>query len=245
MFARDLARRLANFALTQGSKPRLHPNGFVQLDLIPNGDVRLHVWPDEPLQAQATRHPIHDHAFDMESVVLLGRMTNVLYTSFPVEQVAFAGLFPFYVLHSVHSLGHDTTETILKPVSGTQNLVALHERRRVEVEAGQTYCMPAAVLHDSQPHGLTTTIMTKARFQRGYRPLVAVPLGVHPDNEFRRATDETKLLQVINKALESISNIGGAQNECNHEKDVVGNCCFSRRVGNHEYALPSRPGCLC
>ena len=32
-----------------GLRPRLHPNGFIQFDVTPNGDIRFHVWPDEKL----------------------------------------------------------------------------------------------------------------------------------------------------------------------------------------------------
>src|SRR5882672_5609107 len=69
----------------QPRRPRLHPNGFIQLDLTEDLSKRLHVWPDEPLQAQLTRHPIHDHSFDMKSEILAGCLANLIYEFQPSE----------------------------------------------------------------------------------------------------------------------------------------------------------------
>src|SRR4051812_43978314 len=53
------------------TEPRVHPNGFIQLDLKPG--LRLHVW-DVQIKAQEPPTPVHDHIFDMRSQVLLGQI---------------------------------------------------------------------------------------------------------------------------------------------------------------------------
>lgn len=183
-----------------GRKPRLHPNGFVQFDLIPSGLARLHVWPAKPLEAQKTRHPIHDHQFDMHSIVLRGCLRNVLYEPrllSPLE--ANLAKFPVFTLHSAETIG--PRETILKPLS--VHKYGLVEVSADDVEAGESYAMPKYVLHDSIPHGFVATLITKHRIDAGYKPVVAVPAGVQPDNDFRRdTTEENVLWRLIGRALE-------------------------------------------
>ena len=41
--------------------PRVHPNGFIQLDLNAEGTLRLHVWPDGPFPKQRSDSTIHEH----------------------------------------------------------------------------------------------------------------------------------------------------------------------------------------
>lgn len=67
--------------VNSGEVPRLHPNGFIQLNLNRAGTCRLHIWSPNitPDMVQKTRHPIHDHIFDMESTILLGSMENWVY----------------------------------------------------------------------------------------------------------------------------------------------------------------------
>lgn len=50
-----------------GERPRVHGNGFIQLDVTPR--TRLHFWsPEIPRQKVAT--PIHDHVFGFVSYVI-------------------------------------------------------------------------------------------------------------------------------------------------------------------------------
>ena len=44
-----------------GSEPRLHGNGFIQLDL--GDDQRLHIWSPDLPPAQRVSTQIHDHQF--------------------------------------------------------------------------------------------------------------------------------------------------------------------------------------
>lgn len=54
------------------------------------------------------------------------------------------------------------------------------------VSAGGAYKLNAYVFHDSKPVGLTATIMTKTRLHTVQPCTVAVPLGITPDNSFKR-----------------------------------------------------------
>ena len=58
------------------TRPRVHNNGFIQLDLSQRR--RLHVWhfdiPENPENA-----PFHDHVFGFRSWALVGKLTNIIY----------------------------------------------------------------------------------------------------------------------------------------------------------------------
>ena len=91
-------------------KPRVHPNGFIQFDVIP-GALRLNIWPDQPIPGHPGRiHPIHNHSFDLHSVVLVGALTNVTYSLRQERWIT-----PTYVLHEARRISeHDS---ILVPTS--------------------------------------------------------------------------------------------------------------------------------
>lgn len=175
-----------------GAVPRLHPNGFVQLDMGPN--TRLHVWPQNPLVAQKTRHPIHDHPFDLHSQVLRGAVINLTYSIEP-----YIGVDPEekpYILHRVKSIGG--TDTVLEPTPGEYTLLNIDAEK---THAGKAYRMAKYVLHNSIVAGLTVTLMQKLWIDRDYSPLVAVPSNVQPDNDFRRESSPSLLWDIIWTAL--------------------------------------------
>jgi len=186
------------------SVPRLHPNGFIQLDLVPNQSIRLHVWPDEELRAQKTRHPIHDHSFDMTSEILTGGLTNLIYEFQATEYNKQITLYRAKRLP-------DSQETILAPAIMKMNTGYLRLRHADIYYPGSKYSLSKFILHDSIPHGLTATMMTKTRVS-DYSPLVAIPKGIEPDNDYRRDSVDPEILwsfisRAIIKAL--------------HEKDQV------------------------
>jgi hypothetical protein len=191
-----VARQLVRKAKLDGHAPRLHPNGFVQLDVALN--TRLHVWPANILSAQKTRHPIHDHPFDLKSTILRGSITNVLYSIEPCElRVAPEEEERRYVLHRVKTIGGN--DTILEPTAGQYFL------RNIDVDrtnAGKYYRMAKYVLHDSFAITPCVTLMEKLNIDRDYRPLVAVPADIKPDNDFRRASNIDFLWHTIDNALE-------------------------------------------
>src|SRR3546814_5268128 len=62
----------------RGGRPRVHGNGFIQLDLTERG--RLHIWGDPRIPRQKTATPIHDHVFGFESTVVVGRLVNLVFS---------------------------------------------------------------------------------------------------------------------------------------------------------------------
>lgn len=165
-----------------GARPRVHGNGFLQLDLTPDvyggqPGKRLHIWHSD-LPRQATKSSIHDHVFDMESVILCGKLTHVEFTADTTPE----GEYSVYYAEAQP----ETNNTIL----------ATHGHR-VDLRVTGTeiyfpwtsYTFPAFELHDSFGDDYTATIITKtARVQSVGTglPRVLVPYGEDPDNEFDR-----------------------------------------------------------
>lgn len=180
----------------QAGIPRLHPNGFIQLDL--DNKTRLHVWPYPRIPAQKTRHTVHDHRFSMRSEVICGELEQIEFIFMPLgRRDETTEVYPkLHRLHETKPVGGE--DTILVPCSDAGWLGI---KRRFRVRAGFGYGFGAKILHDSAAGVLTATLMTKVWTDRSYRARVAVPTDIKPDNDFRRTVDEDILWRSIDLAL--------------------------------------------
>lgn len=167
--------------ILDGHHPRVHPNGFIQVDL--DEANRLHVWhPNLPFR-QKTFHPVHNHIFGFESHVYSGRLVNVSYE--PTEHD-----------EGTHAMWHAEciggSETVLRraPDGVRHDLLALYA---FAVQPGEGYQFLAGDFHETMANEPTLTIMTKvmpkADMTTGANcqgASIMVPVGVEPDNDFRR-----------------------------------------------------------
>lgn len=187
----DLRQYVRELRKSGVSNPRVHPNGFLQLDLTAEGDNRLHIWlADDRLPKQSVRTAIHDHIFDMESSVVKGTLTNVLYVTDVGED---------YEVWQVQTRAGN--ETKLGP---TGSLVSAKAFPQSPINAGETYVFPAAYFHDTETEGDTVTIMRKKRYYPLYKePRILVPKGERPDNSFSRESHDQRFLWgIIEEQLE-------------------------------------------
>lgn len=174
-----------------GMEPRVHGNGFLQLDLTPT--TRLHVW-DEGLPKQTLRTSIHDHLFGINSTVICGAL---LHTEFDIEAVPFKNAnYNVFVAEAQEG----TNNTILVP---TGESVILHKVASSLMLPGTSYYFPPFKFHDTDyRYGTTATIMEKVDKQQG-QSRVLVPLGGTPDNDFdREGFDPEELWPFVERALE-------------------------------------------
>jgi len=172
-----------------GHKPRIHPNGFVQLDLAPG--ERLHIWPDQPLPRPRIEVPIHDHSFSFDSHVLVGAIRNSIYQARP-ETEGLHRIFEIFPFMAV----------------GIHNPFTLKDRRRHHMEvvstnttrAGEDYSFPAFELHETYVEGFTATVITVTAIDKLRHARVAVPFPEIPDSDFRRdSAPEEELWDIIAK----------------------------------------------
>lgn len=174
-------------------RPRVHGNGFLQLDLTP--EMRLHIWGDPRIPRQAVATPIHDHTFGFTSRVLRGSLTDLRYQAVNNP----AGL---YAVHQARV--REGEDTVLEPTGQRVSLFPLPSRMLL---AGQTYTMIPGEIHETIPsdHGVSVSVITKVGLtlaQGGSSPRVFVPVGREPDNTFHRyAVPEAELWQILFDAL--------------------------------------------
>lgn len=187
----------------RGRRPRVHPNGFIQLDLEEpeesarghSGAVRrLHVWPEEgAIQAQESDNSVHDHVFDMHSTVLRGELEQVLYW----PNLAHGG----QPTHEVYVARYSRASASTLAPSGVLAHCVISSTHRVR--AGADYWQPAFSFHDTQAcERPLVTVMDKRRVFEG-DARVLVPVGQQPDNSFDRLLEsEDDLWSIL---LESVS----------------------------------------
>lgn len=183
--------------------PRVHGNGFIQLDLEDN--FRMHVW--SPLlkgKAQKTYTPIHDHVFDMHSTIVYGTLVQVEYKEIYNS--------PGGPTHDVYvARRRDREDTVLEKIGQSCSLktvgCSVYSAHKVEGEIGRFYYFKARELHETMvPDGQTTiTVIEKCypKQERTYDPRVLCPVGMKPDNDFNRyQLDEEFLWKVIDTSME-------------------------------------------
>lgn len=113
---------------------RLHPLGFFYLqDAVVEGRTRrVHVWlPDGPDRPENDRH---QHSFDIESLVVAGRMRSEL---FRFEEEADGP-------EAEYAVTYDAQESILTPSGRRGRLLPIAS---FETAAGASYRLEAGVIH--------------------------------------------------------------------------------------------------
>lgn len=179
-----------------GNHPRLHPNGFIQLDL----DVRrrLHVWPDEPVRVRTPSAPIHDHVFGFESQAYLGTLIDRRY-----ELVEDPG--GEYELHGVVCYVVGRKDASLHRMDDKRYRLVLTDELRVT--APGSYVMPPYVFHESVAEGLALTVITMTEPDPTHPARVICRRADAPTEIFKRdgGPEERELLwSIIERARRAV-----------------------------------------
>lgn len=195
-----------------GKNPRVHPNGFIQLDIAEveenwdeskkrghsGADERLHIWnpPGLELVRQNTKNEIHDHVFDMRSKVMKGRLMQSLYEFVP--QLPDDLTMP---THEKYRAVYDKQSSSRLEPTGEYGW--LDPVQWFWVDAGASYWQAAFTLHDSVPDGLVVTYMEKVQIHEGDATVIC-EYGKTPDNSFDRAKamDPDDLWEAIYRSIE-------------------------------------------
>lgn len=172
--------------MTYPSAPRIHGNGFIQVDL--DELHRLHLW-DVRIPRQRTDSSFHDHAFGFDSKTLVGTLVNVnVHPRFNTNRRVRSGGGWGNPTHNLYQVVRDpgTEETKLKSM-----------RKRCWFEAGPAlvvgirdgYHMEPGQFHASFHLGTTVTYikkdLTKPQYLGGLAR-VACRIGERPDNSWVR-----------------------------------------------------------
>jgi hypothetical protein len=179
-------------ARNAGRTPRVHPNGFLQLDLEPDrmstdrpiAKRRLHIF-DDRLPRQSVRTSVHDHIFDMSSFVLKGTILNDTYVTVPDEEGDLE-------IHQAEAAKGMETNLV-----STGHRCTLRLKHTEYVYMGESYRFPALTFHDSRHEGVAATIMTKGDTFPLKTPRVLVPVDAEPDNSFSREEQDIPALWTL------------------------------------------------
>jgi hypothetical protein len=172
------------------SEPRLHPNGFIQVNI--NDFRRINIWDESLPPAQTINTPIHDHTFDFTSRIVAGTLIHIAYDFTQDQKGDFElwGVQPWL----------DGEETQLKKLPGMRG--NLSEFESLRLPAGYQYQFHAGWFHETKHEGFTVTVMTKTRKNVTAGARVAVPQGGSVDNTFVRDIEQVHLLlPYVHKAL--------------------------------------------
>lgn len=188
-------------AKEEGSVPRVHGNGFIQLDIIrsphikrrsPVGLQRLHVWGPQIPFKQTNYSGIHNHVFDFNSTCIVGEFIQ---TRLDIELDA--DNFTHYTYRAVCYDGTD--DTVLERV-GTAALVSgLTEH----YTSGNMYEFKAGDFHETDANIPTATWMTVTGNHRDVigTPYVLCDKDLLPSNDFTRYQDPDILWRIIFETL--------------------------------------------
>jgi hypothetical protein len=196
-----------------GHKPRVHGNGFVQLDLV--GGTRLHLFGHPEVPHQESYTGIHDHRFSFESKILCGVLTNQVYAmgSGPPTHHVYSpepakGPFAKCRARDAYPSPLDCTypdcqcervpteDTDLIPTGEDVHLFKMVPQM---YRPGQCYFFPWRELHETIADIPTVTIINKTEKHPDYDVRVMVPYGEKPDNNFKREAvlDEASLWRIL------------------------------------------------
>ena len=179
---------LPSMNMLRNLKPRVHPNGFIQVDI--DSRFRMHVWHPSLPYRQKTYHPIHDHVFGFQSRVYSGRLIHVPY--YITEYLDGEGT---HILWQAKHIDSSET-TILEPIDNKK--INLYAGWAKVIQPGEGYYFEPFTFHESLSNEPTMTIIEKdaKTLQQGNTkaPRIAVPVGVEPDNDFQRDEVDTDIL---------------------------------------------------
>ena len=129
--------------------PRLHPNGFLTLDI--DEATKLHLWPEDVPRRRTDGAFVHDHVFAFSSRVLAGGLLDVRYD---LRQDRL-GQMRLHEVPCKKARCH-TARVGPRLAEGRYTLV---ERSRRTVVAGEVYDFPVETLHTSDAMVLTATLL--------------------------------------------------------------------------------------
>ena len=131
----DVERELLQAISSKSFRAYRHPLGFVNFDLESGRSKRIHVWQDGPRVQKYPAWPVHDHAYDFISLVLVGRVGNQEF-----EEIS----KPY--THRVYCVEYDGIRSVVRR---SQDRVSLASKTISWCHAGQTYSFPRKRFHQS------------------------------------------------------------------------------------------------
>lgn len=178
----------------EGVKITLHPNGFLQLPLEStdkrNSNLQLHIWNNTLERRGAKQFEIHDHAFDIESYVVMGSLKDITYS---VSENPSGEYMTF------QSDGSGQMNSVNKKVS-------LNIKNDRTIKEGETYIIKKGDFHSSNPiDPFTATIIKKTNIEIDYNPKLIAPTDYNQTRiEVDRNIEQETAWKLVDEVLNNI-----------------------------------------
>lgn len=168
--------------------PRVHGNGFIQIDL--NIDARINVWGHPRIPRQIVASQIHNHRFSFRSVVLCGAL---------VQQMWNQGLHGTLDMDAYQPQVREGEDTILI----LNGFVRMEMGMTSHLLEGDSYEMIRYAFHETFVNQPTITFMEKTA-PGPEAATVLLPPGKKPDNDFNRhhVMPEADLWQIVSEVID-------------------------------------------
>jgi hypothetical protein len=186
-------------------KAILHPNGFIQVPLNADSTLKLHVFPDIPLADDvADAYTIHDHVWDLESIVLMGELHHT------VHEVELGLTDPELPRAQVWKLWEATDHCRNARAAAAQGGSILKETDVFGVTTmkgtrvlreGERYTFPRRQFHTTSNVGLTVTLMRKKTYPDAGEPRVLCRFGKTPDDALRSEVNLREVGVTLRRAI--------------------------------------------
>lgn len=151
-------------------QPNWHPLGFIHCKIAESNldTFRLHIWPIDILPEFSQAHKIHDHLFNVESLVLVG--------SILCEEYIFLENLSSTATHRIVNVDYSGASPILYESNLTGMLRSSASIITVE---GDFYKLPSMVLHESTLSSQRTAItLVRTTNPIEYNPRIILPIEV-------------------------------------------------------------------
>lgn len=155
---------------------RWHGLGMLQREI--SDEIRVHVWHPDLVKVPPGLRRVHDHRFDLYSLVLIGHLIDISYDVKigPPAVVARTNTKAWWIKHAkiqragqphMSKLGtHPTTpgdDSDVELIGDARAELRATESRR----AGELYAIARGEFHESLPTGLAITLVRRVNFAEG------------------------------------------------------------------------------
>jgi hypothetical protein len=178
---------------------KTHPLGFYAINLGSNHknvNLRLHIWNGD-LAPQNQNLMIHNHVFNMKSLVIIGQLTNVIY-----EINGDKNGTPCFT----YNTSYNKTQSLLTKVCSKSYL---SEKRCHDVMSGEYYSLDKDLYHESilKDDNYTATLL-RTELNETLNPIVISKEDLGDKIVFNRTSMELNVgINLIDELFEKYKNI--------------------------------------
>lgn len=164
--------------IKSGEIPRLHGNGFIQLDIQEEDErYRMNIWsPVVSKYAQKVSTQIHSHSFGFLSAVIWGQFRHICF-----DLVADNINGSYHKYEPQVREGEDTI--LVKSDNLVYNVTPIMD---CVMAKGSVYSFEPVFLHETRHNNTFTVTLMKKIKKTNVTPIVMVLKNEEPDNEFNR-----------------------------------------------------------